>query len=148
MFVHDFIRNSARTHPDKTALIDNGREFTFRSIDEDSDRLAAEFQRLGVGRGDRVAAMLENSVEMVIALWAALKAGAVFMPINSATKGGTLDFIVKDAEAKCLVVHPKFRQDRRRSPRRSAQLHGGYLGWRQNSRRRGAKPGHHSGSTP
>ena len=108
MFVHDFIRNSARTHPDKTALIDNGREFSFRAIDEDSDRLAAEFQRLGVGRGDRVAAMLENSVEMVIALWAALKAGAVFMPINSATKGGTLNFIVKDAEAKCLIVHPKF----------------------------------------
>ncbi len=110
MFVHDYIRASARARPDKIALISGDRQLTFRQIDEDSDRLAAALQRLGVTRGDRVAAMLENSPEMVIALWAALKAGAVFMPVNHATKAGTLDFILKDAEPKCLLIQPQFRQ--------------------------------------
>jgi long-chain acyl-CoA synthetase len=108
MFVHDFISQTAYKTPDKIALITSDRQFSFREIDENSDRLAAELQRLGVARGDRVAAMLDNSAEMVIALWATLKAGGAFVPLNHTAKSGTLGFILSDAEPKCLIIHPLF----------------------------------------
>ncbi|MEJ2117497.1 MAG: class I adenylate-forming enzyme family protein [Alphaproteobacteria bacterium] len=109
MLVHEFLVKSARKWGEKAAIIAGSRQISFAQLDDDSDRLAVEFQRLGIVRGDRVAVMLENSIEFVIALWATLKAGAVFLPVNHATKGGTLGFILSDAEAKCLIVQPQFR---------------------------------------
>jgi len=109
MLLHDTLCRTALAAPDKTAIIAGARQVTFREIAEDSDRLAAEFQRLGVIRGDRVAAMLDNSVEFVVTMWAALKAGAVFIPVNFATKAGTLAYILADAEVKCLVAQKQLR---------------------------------------
>ncbi len=110
MLVHGHLRDAARAFPDKLALIERERQLSFAEADEQSNRLACELQRLGVRRGDRVAAMLENSVEMVIALWAALKAGAVFVPINHVTKSGTLGFVLADADVTCLVTHTQFKE--------------------------------------
>jgi amino acid adenylation domain-containing protein len=104
MLLHDYLRETALACPDKTAIIALGQRWSFKDIDQASDRLAREFQRSGVRRGDRVAVMLENSVEMVIALWAALKSGAVFIPVNHATKVDKLTFMLADAEAICLVA--------------------------------------------
>jgi len=104
MLVHHFLRDTALRTPDKTALVIGDDRLSFADLDRASDRLAAEFQRCGVRRGDRVAAMLENSAEMVISLWAALKAGAVFVPVNHATKGDKLAFILADCETACLVA--------------------------------------------
>ncbi len=110
MLVHELLRHSTARQPEGTALIAGNRRLTFREVDDLSDRLAAALQRLGAARGDRVAAMLENSVEFVITLWAALKAGAVFVPVNHAARGGTLGLILQDAEVKCLVIQPQYRQ--------------------------------------
>lgn len=75
MLVHDYLAATAARLPDKTALHAAGQAFSFAAIDGASDRLAAAFQAAGIARGDRVAVMLENGPDMVIALWAALKAG-------------------------------------------------------------------------
>lgn len=105
MLVHDDLLAAARRHPAKAAVVAAGQSWSFRSIDEDSDRLAAALQGLGVVRGDRVAVALENGAEMVIALWAALKAGAVFVPVYPALKADKIAFLLSDSEAACLVAH-------------------------------------------
>jgi len=104
MLIHEHLRRCAANHPDKTALIVDGRHYSFREIDLSSDALAADLQERGVQRGDRVAVMLENSAEMVIALWASLKAGGVFVPINHTVKVDKLAFIIADSGAKCLLA--------------------------------------------
>ncbi len=104
MLVHDVLAASAARFPDKAAVTGAAGSMTFGAIADASDRLAAGLQRMGVRRGDRVAVMLENSLEMVIALWATLKAGAVFIPINYATKADKLAFILSDSGAIGLVA--------------------------------------------
>lgn len=104
MLLHDTLKDTVFRCPGKVALIAGEARLTFAEIDLASDRLAAEFQRRGVARGDRVAVMLDNCPEMVIALWAALKAGGVFMPVNHGTKGDKLAFMLADAEARLLVA--------------------------------------------
>lgn len=110
MLVHEFLRHTAERHPDHTAIIAGDSRLTFAGIDAQSTRLAAALQQRGVARGDRVAVMMENTAEFVIALWAALKAGAVFVPINHAAKTAMLGFILAGTEAKCLLIQPLFRQ--------------------------------------
>lgn len=104
MLVHDLIRLMAAKQADKTALIVGSRPYSFREIDLASDRLAAALQRRGIERGDRVAAMLENTAELVVVMWAALKAGAVFLPIHWAAPAEKLGYILADAEASCLFA--------------------------------------------
>lgn len=104
MLVHHDLIDAARRHPAKTAVISAGRPRSFLAIDEDSDRLATALQELGVARGDRVAVALDNGVEMVVALWAVLKAGAVFVPAPAALKADRLAFLLADAEAICLIA--------------------------------------------
>lgn len=102
--VHSYLKDTAALFADKVALIVDGQAWTFGRIDRDSDRLAAALQAMGVRRGDRVASLLDNSAEFVVALWAALKAGAVFVPINHGTKAEKLAFILADAGACCLLA--------------------------------------------
>jgi long-chain acyl-CoA synthetase len=108
MLVHELLRRTASTRPEQTALIAGEAERSFGEINRDSDFLAAEFHRRGVRRGDRVVAVLENSIDLVVTLWAVLKAGAVFIPLHSAAKAGSLKFILEDSGAKCLVIHRLF----------------------------------------
>jgi long-chain acyl-CoA synthetase len=104
MLLHEHIREAARKFPDKASIIIAGQAHSFREVDEASDCFACEFQRRGVHRGGRVAVMLDNSFEMVVALWGILKAGAVFVPISPGIKADKLGFLLADSGAACLVV--------------------------------------------
>ena len=110
MLVHDYLRDSVRESPAKPAIIISSQAYSFQEIDEASDRLGWELQRLGLRRGDRVASMLDNSIEMVIVLWATLKAGAVFVPISPGTKADKLGFLLADSGAAALVASTDFHQ--------------------------------------
>src|SRR5919197_2417572 len=76
--------------PDGPYLDFEGVEYSARRMDAESNRLAHTLGRLGVGEGDRVATLLENSPAQVVSFFAALKLGAVQVPINTAYKGDYL----------------------------------------------------------
>jgi long-chain acyl-CoA synthetase len=57
----------------------------------------------GVQRGDRVAIFLENSIELVVSVFAALEAGGVFVVINPTTKAGKLAFLLDASGAAALI---------------------------------------------
>jgi long-chain acyl-CoA synthetase len=93
MQIEEFLEGSARRFPDKTALVCDGRRWTYQQIDERANGLAHPMIEAGVRRGDRVAVYLENSVETVLSLFAALKAGGVFLVVNPAVKAEKLAYI-------------------------------------------------------
>ena len=104
MRVEEFLRASARRLPKKTALVAGRERLTYEALDQASDRLAATFSRRGVGRGDRVVVFTDNSVEGVVAIFAALKAGAIFSPVNASTKADKLAWILNNCRASALVT--------------------------------------------
>jgi len=104
MLLHQLFEATAGRVPDKVALVTGGRRYTYRELDALATRLAAGLQGLGVKRGDRVAIFADNGVEMVISVFAALKAGAVFMPVSPLTKSVKLAYLLNDSRAACLVT--------------------------------------------
>jgi amino acid adenylation domain-containing protein len=96
--------------PDKPGVVVGRRAHRFLDIDQASDRLACALQRMGLRRGDRVAAMLDNGIEMVIALWSAMKAGGVFVPISPGTKPDKLGLLLSDCAASVLIAGSRLRQ--------------------------------------
>ena len=107
--VHDFLQQSADRHPGKIALVSDGRRMTYADLEALANRLANALMAHDVHRGDRVAIYLANCAEAVIAIFAALKAGAIFTCINSTTKFDKLSYILNDCRATALVSHTSRR---------------------------------------
>jgi crotonobetaine/carnitine-CoA ligase len=83
-------------------------QYTAREMDAESTRLAHALTALGVGHGDRVATLLENRAEQVVSFFAALKLGAVQVPINTGYKGEFLRHQLADSGARVFAVQGDF----------------------------------------
>ncbi len=80
--LHKLLEDSAATSSDRVAVVDGDRSLTYRQLNEQANRLAHLLIELGVERGDRVGLFLEKSLEAVVALYGALKAGAAYVSID------------------------------------------------------------------
>jgi len=84
-----------------------GRVVTYEQIDLATARLAHRLARLGVRRGDRVAAQIEKSPEAVALYLACLRGGFVYLPLNPAYRDEEVAFFAADAEPALLVADPE-----------------------------------------
>jgi long-chain acyl-CoA synthetase len=109
MRVEQFLTDSARRVGDKVALVAGAARLTYRDIDLASDRLAGALAQRGVARGDRVIVFMDNCREAVVAIFAALKAGAVLSPINPSTKADKLAYVINNCRARALITQDKLR---------------------------------------
>ncbi|MEU3227372.1 AMP-binding protein [Streptomyces sp. NPDC006976] len=100
--VHAFRDSVART-PDHPALAYFDGRLSYRETDELSDSVAGHLAARGLGRGDRVAIMLQNSPQFVLALLGAWKAGATVVPLNPMYKSAEVGHVLKDAEVAALI---------------------------------------------
>jgi amino acid adenylation domain-containing protein len=103
MQVEAFLENSAKRSPDKVALVCGNRRWTYSELERAANQLAHALLAEGVRHGDRVAVCLENSSEAVIAIFAILKAGAVFMMFNPTTKTDKLAYVLNNSRAAAMI---------------------------------------------
>jgi long-chain acyl-CoA synthetase len=103
--IQDILRKNVAERPDKVALICDKQRLTYAQIDAMSNRLANAFRQNGVQDGDRILLHLLNSGELVIGIFAALKANAVFSVIDYADTFDTLCHITADCGATALVTY-------------------------------------------
>ncbi|MEY2437822.1 MAG: carnitine-CoA ligase [Acidimicrobiaceae bacterium] len=90
--------------PDGEYLDVCGTKLTAAEVDTTANSVARSLGHLGIGPGDRVATLIENSAEAVLAWWGIVRAGAVSVPINTAFKGTYLQHQLADSGAKVLIV--------------------------------------------
>ncbi|MEA2840667.1 MAG: malonyl-CoA/methylmalonyl-CoA synthetase [Methylobacteriaceae bacterium] len=87
-----------------------GRELSYRGLDEGSARIASVLRNLGVEPGDRVAVQVEKSPEAVLLYLACVRAGAIFLPLNTAYTPAEIGYFLRDAEPKVFVCDPSRRR--------------------------------------
>jgi crotonobetaine/carnitine-CoA ligase len=90
--------------PDAPYLDVCGVAFTAAEVETTANRLANGLAALGVRPGDRVASLVENSPEALLAWWGAVRGGAVAVPINTAYKGQYLRHQLADSGATVVIV--------------------------------------------
>ena len=94
----------AEHNGDAIWLMAGDERFTFAAGQAEVEALAAGLAGLGIGRGDRVALMLENSADYVFLVLALVRLGAVHVPINTAFKGEYLRRLLEHAEPRTVIV--------------------------------------------
>ncbi|MCB9008631.1 MAG: AMP-binding protein [Ardenticatenaceae bacterium] len=102
--VQSFLEDSAAHSPEKVALICGEQRLTYAQIDAMANRLALALIDDGVVRGDRVLLFLQNSVELVVGIFATLKANAVFVPVNHSTKVDKLRYMAQNSRAAGIIT--------------------------------------------
>lgn len=102
--IHQFLEQSAKTFPDKCALVQDDRRATYAELDAAANCLATWMIVKGVDPGNRVVILLANSLEYVVSYYAILKAGAVAVPLNPDLKLSGLKPILESLEPKMMIL--------------------------------------------
>ncbi|WP_120275620.1 non-ribosomal peptide synthetase, partial [Mycobacterium lehmannii] len=102
---------AART-PDTVAVVYEGRNYTYRELNESANRLAHWLIERGIGTEDRVAVLLDRSPELVITALGVIKAGAVYQPVDPTYPEDRLTFILSDSDPKMAIREPITDLDR------------------------------------
>ena len=102
---HLFEAQVART-PDAPALGFEGSWLTYRELDERSNQLAHHLRSLGVGPEVRVGLCAERSLELVVGLFAILKASGAYVPLDPSYPRQRLEWMLEDARPAVLLAQP------------------------------------------
>src|SRR5438876_11252776 len=120
MNLAEILSRSANRVPDLAALLFRGRPVTYAQLEGAVDRAAAALAGLGLEPGDRVAILVGNVPEFVLALYGTWRAGGVGVPLNVMLTSEEVGSILADAGAKAVVVElgylPTVLDDRGRLP--------------------------------
>ncbi|MGD2314830.1 amino acid adenylation domain-containing protein, partial [Mycolicibacterium nivoides] len=100
-----FAQQVARV-PDLSALVCGGRSWTYRELDEASNRLAHWLTGLGAGPGRCVALLFPRCGEAIVSIVAVLKAGAAYVPIDPMHPDARIQFMLEDAQPVAVVTTP------------------------------------------
>jgi long-chain acyl-CoA synthetase len=96
----------AQSHPDKPALIDadTGHVQSYGELDRRANQGAHALRQLGLRRGEVVAVLLDNSVEIFEIAWAAQRAGLYLTSISTRLSVGDVAYILEDSGARLLIA--------------------------------------------
>ena len=98
----------ARYRPNHLAVVLGDRRLSYLEFNQEINRLANALQALGISKGDKIATLLPNCIELLEVYWASAKIGVVVVPLSTQLRAKTLVSLVTDAEAVMLVTNSEF----------------------------------------
>lgn len=102
------LQEQSRTHPERIAILGVNREpLTYRHLFQNVETVAAELNKLGIGRHERVAIVLPNGPEMAVA-FLAIASCATSAPLNPSYQESEFEFYLTDLNTKALIVSANF----------------------------------------
>ena len=105
------LRAGLDANPDGLALISADTRWTWRTLDDLSDRLAVSLLGLGLNPGDRVASLMPNRPALIVHYLACFKAGLVATPLNYRYMAPEIDHALAVSEARALLAHVEREED-------------------------------------
>ncbi len=106
--IHRVLRQRVKQAGNRDFFYFKDQTFGYEDLDQESDRVAAGLQSLGIGKGDKVAIMMNNRPEFLFLWFGLCKLGAVEVPINTAHRGDLLTYMIDKADCRMAVVESPF----------------------------------------
>ena len=109
MTLSQTLDRAAREFPDRPLVITDERSYSYREIQEWSQRLAGGLVELGIEAGDHVALVMANHPEFVPIKFAIARTGATCVPINFLFRAAELGYVLGQSDAKVLITMDRYR---------------------------------------
>lgn len=108
---YEMLVQNDELYPKKTILFCDDVKLTNSQLKQKVDILARHLELGGIQKGDRIALILSNGIEFIIALFAITRIGAICVPINNFLKKEEFEFILNDCKAKWLFTSANFAKE-------------------------------------
>ncbi|MBN2568566.1 MAG: AMP-binding protein [Deltaproteobacteria bacterium] len=102
----DMLEESSISYPDNISIIHNGKTLTYEKLNGAAKAFGNALKKLGIKKGDKVAIMLPNVPDFIIAYFATVKLGAVAVTINTLSTSYELIHLLSDSESRALITTP------------------------------------------
>ncbi|BCB04179.1 class I adenylate-forming enzyme family protein [Bacillus sp. KH172YL63] len=110
MDIGSYLEQNARKKKDKVAIKCEGRTYTYKQFNEEVNKLAHGLLALGIEKGDKMALMMKNSDQYVLAFFAGAKIGAVVVPVNFRLTASEVHYILEQSEAAVVFCDGEFEE--------------------------------------
>ena len=110
MNIGTLLPRHARYRPDHLAVIFEEHRLTFRDFNKRVNRLANALVDIGINKGDKIATLLPNCLEMLDIYWAVAKIGAVVVPLSPMLRGTGLTRLLNDSDSVLVITNADFTQ--------------------------------------
>jgi amino acid adenylation domain-containing protein len=108
--LHELFAAQAERTPQAVALVYQDAHWTYRELDERSNRLAHYLRAQGVGPEVRVGLLMERSIELMVGVLGILKAGGAYVPLDPSYPAERLCFMLEDSGARLVVTQERSRE--------------------------------------
>jgi len=106
--IHRVLERQAAKYGNRTFLFFKDKEFSFQHLNRAASQVAYGMQKLGIGKGDKVAIMLPNCPEYLFLWFGLSKLGAIEVPINTAHKGDILQYMLDQSDSCMLFMDNQY----------------------------------------
>ncbi len=103
----DILSLNGRWLGDKPALVVGRRALTWRELNEEANRVARGLLAAGCGGGERIGIVMDNGIDMVAAMFGAMKAGGVVVPVNTTIADDAVNALLADAGVAAVFASPR-----------------------------------------
>ncbi len=108
--IHQLFEDQVERAPNNIAVVFENQNLTYRELNEKSNQLAHYLREQGVGLETLVAILCERSLEMIIGIFAVLKAGAAYVPMDPSNPKERLKFMLEDTKAPILLTQSSLKE--------------------------------------
>ena len=109
-FFHECITHFAQSQPGQEALVACDATYTYKEMDELTNRIANGLRQRGVETGDCIALLLPRTSRLILSMFGVLKAGAAYIPCDPDYPEDRVKLILEDSEAK-MVITPELAEE-------------------------------------
>ena len=100
----------ARYRPDHLALVVGDQRLTYQKLNAVVNRLANALLATGIAKGEKIATVLPNCLELMTAYWAAAKTGIVIVPMSTLMQDHGLATLLQDSDSVAVLAHASFAE--------------------------------------
>lgn len=102
--IHLLFEEQVRQHPDRPAVLFQGRRLNYRDLNDRADRVASYLRSLGLGPNPIIGLYTERSPDMIVGILGILKAGAAYLPLDPEYPEERINFMLQDAGVKVILT--------------------------------------------
>ena len=110
MNIGSLFSRHAKYRPDHLAVVFGDQRLTHKEFNRSINRLANALLDAGIRKGDKIATVLPNCLELLEVYWAVAKIGAVVVPFSTLLLETAMKSLLRDADAVMVVTNSKFRR--------------------------------------
>ncbi len=108
LLINDFLRRAAKLYPQKTAVVDGERRFSYRQFQKRVNQLAHALLAMGVAKGDRVCILSPNSHFFLESYYGVTQIGAILVPLNYRLTATDHEYIINHAGVEAVLVDHEY----------------------------------------